>query len=173
MKTWPNWIRASLEPDELIGEHEMRRWWLLPRNRWFNVFLHEHQADDSRFLHDHPCDSISIRLRGELVEYRPTRPRYWETTLRPLPSEADGDPTRWIWGPEGAEFVQFTAAGVQLDRAHAMPRIRIRHAEEAHRLELVNGRRAWTLWIRFSNRRRWGFFEPAGWRPAASARQTA
>jgi hypothetical protein len=71
MKRWPNWMRGSIEPDEIIGDHQMRRWWILPRNARFNVYLHRHQGNDPRTPHDHPCDNVSIRLRGQLLEYTP------------------------------------------------------------------------------------------------------
>lgn len=50
----------------------MRRWWLIPRNRWFNVYLHQILHDDEdRALHDHPYANCSIVLRGGYVEVTP------------------------------------------------------------------------------------------------------
>tara|TARA_B100000749_G_C18448710_1_gene475338 strand:- start:3617 stop:4039 length:423 start_codon:yes stop_codon:yes gene_type:complete len=53
-----------------IGVH-MLRWHVIPRNRWFNVYLHKIYAnDDERALHDHPWWSVSFKLfGGELREY--------------------------------------------------------------------------------------------------------
>lgn len=60
-------------PDVVIGGHDdpyMRRWWLIPRNRWFNVYLHHFlRSDDDRALHDHPWWNLSILLRGRYVEH--------------------------------------------------------------------------------------------------------
>lgn len=61
-------------PDFVIGEPNrpyLLRWWLIPRNRWFNVYLHcILRSDDDRALHDHPWANCSIILGG----------RYWEVT---------------------------------------------------------------------------------------------
>lgn len=63
-------------PDFIIGQHDnpyMLRWWLIPRNRWFNVYLHKVcRSDDDRALHDHPWASLSILLAGEYIEIRNT-----------------------------------------------------------------------------------------------------
>lgn len=51
------WARAR-QPDVVIGGAErpyLRRHWLLPRNRFFNIYVHEFlRSDDDRALHDHP-----------------------------------------------------------------------------------------------------------------------
>ena len=51
------WAR-NREPDFIIGGHEapyLRRHWLIPRNRFFNIYVHEFlRSDDDRALHDHP-----------------------------------------------------------------------------------------------------------------------
>lgn len=60
-------------PDFIIGGHEnpyLLRWWLTPRNRVFNVYLHKfRRSDDDRALHDHPWLWCSILLRGSYVEW--------------------------------------------------------------------------------------------------------
>lgn len=60
-------------PDVVIGGHSdpyMRRWWLIPRNRYFNIYLHHFmRSDDDRALHDHPWWNLSILLRGRYVEH--------------------------------------------------------------------------------------------------------
>lgn len=60
-------------PDFIIGTAErlyMLRWYLLPRNRWFNVYLHKIvRDDDDRALHDHPWWSLSIILSGAYCEH--------------------------------------------------------------------------------------------------------
>lgn len=63
------------DPDFIIGPHDdpyMRRWWLIPRNKEFNIYLHEFlHDDDDRALHDHPWDSLSIVLSGKGREIEP------------------------------------------------------------------------------------------------------
>lgn len=56
-------------PDRVIGVNYLSRWYIIPRNKWFNVYLHEFRgSDDDRALHDHPWWSISFCLRGKIDE---------------------------------------------------------------------------------------------------------
>lgn len=56
-------------PDIRIGPGYMDRWWVIPRNRFFNIYLHKiMRDDDDRALHDHPWWSCSFLLKGELKE---------------------------------------------------------------------------------------------------------
>lgn len=63
---------AKRWPDFVIGNPEdpyMLRWFIIPRNRFFNIYLHQVlKDDDDRALHDHPWASLSIMLEGELTE---------------------------------------------------------------------------------------------------------
>ena len=60
-------------PDFLIGGADnpyIRRWWVIPRNRWFNIYLHQFlRSDDDRALHDHPWVNLSILLSGCYTEH--------------------------------------------------------------------------------------------------------
>ncbi len=60
-------------PDFIVGDGAvpyLRRWWLIPRNRFFNIYLHQFlRSDDDRALHDHPWINASILLRGCYVEH--------------------------------------------------------------------------------------------------------
>lgn len=64
---------ASRAPDVLIGKQDdtyMRRWWVIPRNRFFNIYLHHFlRSDDDRALHDHPWWNASILLWGRYTEH--------------------------------------------------------------------------------------------------------
>lgn len=83
--TQPNnhrWLRKwlRLEPHQPIGaEGEppyLLRWYVIPRNRWLNVYLHKFLRDDEdRALHDHPWWFVSVVLRGSYTEMTPTRER--------------------------------------------------------------------------------------------------
>ncbi len=61
------------KPDFIIGgafDPYMYRWWMIPRNRVFNIYLHQFfRSDDDRALHDHPWANLSIVLAGEYVEH--------------------------------------------------------------------------------------------------------
>ena len=60
-------------PDFIIGGHAdpyMLRWWVIPRNRVFNVYLHEfRRSDDDRALHDHPWWNCSVLIEGRYIEH--------------------------------------------------------------------------------------------------------
>lgn len=60
-------------PDVVIGGADrpyLRRWWLIPRNPIFNIYLHQFlRSDDDRALHDHPWVNCSILLKGRYVEH--------------------------------------------------------------------------------------------------------
>lgn len=68
-----NDIIASRSPDFKIGPPEdpyMLRWWAIPRNRWFNIYIHLiRHDDDDRALHDHPWPSLSLMVTGRLIEH--------------------------------------------------------------------------------------------------------
>lgn len=61
-------------PDFQIGGADnpyCNRWWVIPRNRLFNIYLHQFVRDDEdRALHDHPWLNCSILLRGTYHEER-------------------------------------------------------------------------------------------------------
>ncbi len=70
-------LPISRAPDFLIGKSGdtyMERWWVLPRNRFFNVYLHHFlRSDDDRALHDHPWWNASILLYGQYTEHTVAR----------------------------------------------------------------------------------------------------
>ncbi|MBU0539644.1 MAG: hypothetical protein KKG73_14565 [Gammaproteobacteria bacterium] len=60
---WP------IPPSKVIGENYLSRWHLIPRNSFFNIYLHKFVgSDDDRALHDHPWHSLSFLLSGALAE---------------------------------------------------------------------------------------------------------
>lgn len=143
-------VMARREPDMLIGGAErpyMRRWWLLPRNPVFNIYLHHFlRDDDDRALHDHPWPSLSFLLEGGVYE-----------TWAPDPSRA----AEWAHQQQ-----RYLAPGAIVWRG---PRF-------AHRLTLpyegcsITPRPAITLFVVGPRVREWGFWCPksspaGGWRP--------
>jgi hypothetical protein len=129
------------EPDFYIGGKEnpyLFRWWVIPRNRFFNVYLHKFlRDDDDRALHDHPWVSLSVVLRGGYFEHMPFRLGY-----RPV-------------------------GGIIFRRAVAAHRISLdtKAVYDLHSNYL--GRRAvpaWTIFITGPRIREWGFHCPQGWR---------
>lgn len=64
---------ADRQPDFTIGSDAspyLRRWWVIPRNPIFNVYLHQFlRSDDDRALHDHPWWNVSVLLKGQYREH--------------------------------------------------------------------------------------------------------
>lgn len=69
------WGLKKREPDFVIGPKDdpyMRRWYVIPRNKWFNIYLHNMKKSDyDRALHDHPWWNVSVVMRGGYWEYMP------------------------------------------------------------------------------------------------------
>lgn len=66
-------IADHRKPDFIVGGADdpyLLRWWVIPRNRFFNIYLHHFlRSDDDRALHDHPWWNLSILLDGEYTEH--------------------------------------------------------------------------------------------------------
>ncbi len=65
------WIEGWLSggPHFVIGPRYLLRWYVLPRNPWLNIYLHQFLHDDEdRALHDHPWWFVSVMLRGGYSE---------------------------------------------------------------------------------------------------------
>lgn len=66
-------IGQSRPPDFIIGPPDddyLRRWFIIPRNPIFNIYLHQFiRSDDDRALHDHPWWNMSLLLDNEYVEH--------------------------------------------------------------------------------------------------------
>lgn len=64
---------AARAPDFIVGGREMpylNRWFVIPRNRFFNIYLHEfRRSDDDRALHDHPWVNCSLLVEGVYIEH--------------------------------------------------------------------------------------------------------
>lgn len=128
-------IRA---PNQIIGDDYLCRWYLLPKNRIFNIYLHKFgRSDDDRALHDHPWPSLSICIKGCMREYY--YDTYWLRRSRYIILE---------------EEKRHISAG----------QIIYRPAAFAHRLELYDKEPVWTIFITGATIRQWGFFCPKGWR---------
>lgn len=114
----------------------MIRWYVIPRNRWINVYLHKFcRDDDDRALHDHPWWFLSLMLWG----------RYYETT----PSE---------WNALGQVKVR-RAGSIAFRRATARHRVTLAKDTEGNSVP------CWTLVITGRKKRTWGFWCPKGFVP--------
>lgn len=69
------WVKGWLSggPHFIIGPRYLLRWYVVPRNPWLNVYLHQFLHDDEdRALHDHPWWFISLMLKGGYFEVTQT-----------------------------------------------------------------------------------------------------
>lgn len=119
------------KPDINIGGDNrpyLRRWWIIRRNKWFNVYLHNIvRSDDDRAKHDHPWASLSFVIWGSIIEHYDDR------------------------------------KGRAKTRVLRAPRVVYRSATFAHRLEVIPGGNAWTLFVTAPRVREWGFHCPKRW----------
>lgn len=143
-------VPPKRQPDFLIGpdanDPYMRRWWIIPRNKIFNIYLHHmRHDDDDRAPHDHPWWSLSLCLDGHIEEHELI--------------QEDQDFAEWL-GP---------VLGQNMPQEFRINHIRKgdwkwRGKEYAHFLKLPEGD-AWTLFITGPKIRKWGFHCPKGWLP--------
>jgi hypothetical protein len=136
----PDFIVPSVNPGE---QPYLQRWWLIPKNRFFNIYLHCLSiSDDARALHDHKWFNMSLVLKGSYIEVMP------DLSKAPTP------------------YVRLFDLPVirKLRRAGAFV---FRGAATAHRLELpiVDGKPqpVWSLFITGPITRDWGFHCAKGW----------
>lgn len=121
----------------------MRRW--IFRTRWFTIRVHQiRKSDEGRDFHDHPWNFTSFILWGGYIEHVPgCRCFGLPDNVRILFATSPLDPCK-----------TFTAPAT------------VRHrAEDLHRLELIDGKSAWTFVLTGAYRRLWGFLTSRGWIP--------
>lgn len=93
-------------PDFIIGGQDnsyLFRWFVLPRNPVFNVYLHQFaRSDDDRAHHDHPwLFNASLILRGKYLEHTIRAGGIAVQTLRQAGSWA----LRWGPAPHRIELI--------------------------------------------------------------------
>lgn len=130
----------SRQPDFIIGGTErpyLLRHWLLPRNKLFNVYVHQFlRSDDDRALHDHPwAFNASWLLEGAYIEW--------------VPGGKTANPLR-------PEF-RFLSAGQWKFRWGCAP-----HRVQLHRFA-DRETPCWTVFITGPRIREWGFYCGKGW----------
>ena len=134
------------DPDFIVGADNpdgayLRRWWLIPRNRVFNVYLHCFlRDDDDRALHDHPWPWLSFLLCGSYIEHTIDAGGIHHRALRDAGSIKISGPRR----AHRIELIHFTTLNNAIRRPH----------------------QCWTIFITGPRLRDWGFHCPQqGWIP--------
>lgn len=64
------WLTRNQEP-LLVDKDYMQRWFIIPRNRFFNIYFHRFFGSDAPTPHDHPWISFGLILDGEYLEHTP------------------------------------------------------------------------------------------------------
>lgn len=140
----PNFVVGADDP---AGAY-LRRWYLVPRNRWFNVYLHQFlRSDDDRALHDHPWHWASLLLRGSYVEHTIAAGGIHQRHLRTAGSIK-------LCGPRAAHRVEVLTA------AHPLAPANERTRYLAGLLQADTPLPCWTLFITGPRVREWGFHCP-------------
>lgn len=155
------------EPDFVIGEKGnpyLLRWWIIPRNRWFNVYLHKILRDyDDRALHDHPWWNVSIVLRGAYREVMVKRLAAFRKLRDACLIEADRIAETY---PELADrhrrICKSTHGMALIDKIRRAGSVVFRRPDFPHRLVVEDGP-VWTLFITGPRVREWGFHTESGW----------
>lgn len=144
------------QPDQVIpstGSTYLRRWFLLPKNRFFNVYLHQFlRSDDDRALHDHPwLFNFSWLWLGDYFEHTIRAGGIHQRKLRKAGS------MKFRVGPAPHRIELLTAPlDEQLDAGAAGTE----HASLHSNLVPVS---CWTVFITGPVVRPWGFHCPGGW----------
>ena len=115
------------------------RWWVIPRNRWFNIYLHNFKRDDDdRALHDHPWHNCTIPLRVGYDEQQFNRT--WE----------DG------WVLPITMMIPRNVGKINFRRATTPHRVILRRDKDGVPMP------SWSLFITGPVIREWGFVCPGG-----------
>lgn len=139
------------KPDIILGGQDnpyLFRWWLIPRNKYFNIYLHKFlRSDDDRALHDHPWANISIILKGKYTEIMPA------------------DRFKWLSEDDRKTIRKRRYPFVPIFRdANWIHKVELDHINPAFTLAVTKEKPVWTLFITGPWRRQWGFHCPKEWR---------
>lgn len=152
-----------MKPHFVVGEPEnpyMLRWYLIPKNPVFNIYLHKFlRSDEDRALHDHPWANISIVLAGRYNEVVPEDDAAWRSGHSRLTVKKLRKPFRPVF--RRARSIH----RVELLKEEDMPS-RYEGDCPAVWIPSVPGAEVpcWSLFITGPKVRQWGFWCPAGWK---------
>lgn len=132
------------QPDFIVGGEDayLKRWWMVPRNPVFNVYVHQFlRDDDDRALHDHPWPWCSILLKGSYIEHTIAAGGVHHRRLREAGSVRVSSP----WRSHRIELLKMRDfVATQPNNLHPIP--------------------CWTLFMTGPRMRNWGFHCPErGW----------
>ncbi len=113
------------------------RYYIIPGNHYFNIYLHHFLSSDiDKALHDHPWASIGILIYGHYYEHMPVDTDAWRAHL-----------SRETYFVKRRPFVPI-----------------YRKPEHIHKVELIDNKPVWTIFITGPVVRNWGFYCASYWR---------
>lgn len=171
LKRKPDYVVPHKGDDRSVPA--INRWHLIPRNNWFNIYLHETVRDNDPIgLHDHPYWNLSIVLKGGYWEYRAVNPlsyhevgqwahvasRNYSPHLRALKAQAYQELEK-VWWPPISVVLRRPTDAHRLELADVSYRDRVENCMSTRKCP------AWSLFITGPRVRVWGFWLPDGWVP--------
>jgi hypothetical protein len=146
LRNWikPAHVELTRKPDIILQDHAtgqvyLKRWWLIPRNRLFNLYLHQFcSSDPADEFHDDPWGNLSVVLRGSYIEWIATGEGE-DTKVRRF-DRSEGD---FVF--RRGKTTHRIDLNLQSDRCHA----------SGDRIDWEEP--CWTLFVTGPRLRRWGF----------------
>ena len=134
------WRKTGGTPPTGLHKPFLVRWFIIPKNRWCNIYLHKFMRDDEdRALHDHPWMNLSLLLVN----------RYIEVT-------------------RGEKRTMYQSGDLKFRLASSAHRIELVHTRKTGhkrtKAQRKRGQPSWSLFITGPVTRGWGFHCPKGWR---------
>lgn len=123
LQHWAAAVMANRPPDFIIGPGDnpyMRRWYIIPRNPFQNIYLHEVlRSDDDRAGHDHPWNNQTLVIDGGYFEqtYFEQHPWVPDEMVERKPGDIvtrTAEDTHRLIVPEGGRAVTLFTTGPRL-----------------------------------------------------------
>lgn len=118
------------------------------RTPWFQILFHKFLISDDDCLHDHPWPFITVLLWGGYYEWSEVKDPNKPISIKNLVL------TKWGYNDK-----------VHLKRRYKAGSILYRPAEYKHRVELIQGKNAYSMVLTTKPVRKWGFWPKIGFVP--------
>lgn len=132
------WRKTSGQPPGFLPKPFLKRWFVIPKNRWCNIYLHKFILDDEdRALHSHPWFNVSLLLVGQYIEVTKDR--------------------RKLYTAGNLKF-RLPSTGHRIELVHTR-----KTGHKRTKTLRERGQPSWSLFITGPVMQSWGFYCPAGW----------
>lgn len=147
------WRYDNKKPDfTIMIENDVAylyRWWVIPRNKYLNIYLHKVVGDDERYFHDHPWNSVGLILKGAYVEWTPYEQKLYKLNRKLTQSAFSIE----VLSQGNVKYRDITYAHYLTIRKpddHFDPKFPPKHIP------------VWSLFITGPKKRDWGFYNRQG-----------